>query len=478
MAINQNIIPVILCGGSGTRLWPASRERHPKQFLPLTNDFSLLQNTVRRALRVSGADAASLVVVTLDAMADGVHKQIAELDVEAAQHILREPSARNTGAAIALAANYVRNTFGEDALMWVLPSDHHIAHEDALATSMNHAVAAATGNMLTFGIAPSRPDTGYGYIRLGDSEDRIVYKAEQFVEKPDAQTAQSYLDNGNYLWNSGMFLFSAAEVLRQFEQHAADILAVVGEAMNNGAPDAPCAQTYATVRMQPFDKAIMEKSSQVMVVPCDPQWSDVGSWESLWDLREKDSNGNVVDGRAACVNASGCLIQSKDRLVAVAGVNDIVVIETGDALLIANKSDGDSLKALVKSLKDSGAREAIEEPLPVQPSQPWTMVKSLGGEKSLSAREITIAPGEKKSFSAQDSGLCLYTVLEGTATIATDDVIRTLDTFQSMDIHTGDGYTIANREGTPLRLIEVQKDIQEGIFFGAQQQKADGKKVA
>jgi mannose-1-phosphate guanylyltransferase/mannose-6-phosphate isomerase len=472
------IIPVILCGGSGTRLWPASRENHPKQFLPLMNDFSLLQNTMRRALRVSGADAASLVVVTLDAMKDGVEKQLRELDDTATAHILCEPSARNTAAAVALAAAYVYRTFGPDAYMWVLPADHHITREDILQNAFGHALRAAKdGHLVTFGIAPSRPDTGYGYIKLGAHKTDTVRLAERFVEKPDAATAQSYLDAGDYLWNSGMFLFSVTSVLSHYEELANDIMASTYAAMENGSLKAPCAKTYAGVHSTPFDKAIMEKSSKVAVVPCDPEWSDVGSWESLWDLKPKDNNNNVIEGKAACYNASGCLVQGKDRLIAVAGLDNIVVVETDDALLITNKSDNDSMKALVKGLKDSGAPETIDHPV-VQASQPWTLVKSLG-EKSLNAREISIAGGQNKNFAAPASGLCLYTVLEGSATITVDGVVKTLGTFESANIETSGEYMIANNDAAPLKMIEVQKTVQDGIFFGAQPAAANGpKKVA
>ncbi len=480
MTTNRNkIIPVILCGGSGSRLWPASRENHPKQFLALMDDFSLLQNTMRRALRISGADASSLVVVTLAAMKDGVERQLAELDAAATAHILCEPSARNTGAAVAFAASYIQKNFGDDAVMWVLPADHHIAREEALAVAFGHAQTAIDTRLVTFGITPSRPDTGYGYIRVGATDNGFVHAAERFVEKPNLAQAQTYLNDGRYLWNSGMFLFTAASVLAHYEELAPDILTATRIAMQKGV-DAhnPCALAYASIRQQPFDKAIMEKSASVAVVPCDPKWSDVGSWESLWDMRAKDHNGNVIDGRAACFNAHDCFIQTKDRLVAVAGIDNIVVVETDDALLITNKSDGDSLKTLVQGLKESGAREAIDQPLPAQPTQPWTMVKSLGAEKNLSAREITIAPGDHKVFAAQEDGLCLYTVLEGSAIISADGVIRALESFQSADIHATGEYVIANHGATQLRMIEVQKGVQEGIFFGTQDSKTDTKKVA
>ncbi len=474
------IVPVILCGGSGTRLWPASRENHPKQFLPLMNDLSLLQNTLRRALRVSGAAPSSLVVVTLDRMKDHVASHLAEIDENATAHILCEPSAQSTAAAVAFAAAYIYRTFGPDAFMWILPADHHITREDILAQSFTHALAAAKDDhLVTFGIAPSRPDTGYGYIRLGDLKADNVHHAERFVEKPDAQTAQAYLDEGKYLWNSGMFLFSVSSILSQYEELANDIMTDIFAAMENGhQTKSPCAKTYAGVRSQPFDKAIMEKSKRVAVVPCDPEWSDVGSWESIWDLRAKDKNNNVIDGKAACHNATGCLIQAKDRLIAVAGLHDIVVVETDDALLISSKNDGDSMKALVQGLKKSGAKEALDHPAPTQASQPWTMVKSLG-EKTLNAREISIAPGQGKNFAAHDAGLCLYTVLEGTATLSVDGTVRTLQTFESADVRATGEYMISNHTAHTLKMIEVQKTAQEGIFFGTAPVAANGsKKVA
>lgn len=475
------VIPVILCGGSGTRLWPASRENHPKQFLSLMDDFSLLQNTIRRALRVSGAHASSLVVVTLSAMANSVKQQLAEIDPDATAHILCEPSARNTGAAVALAANYVATTFGPDAVMWVLPSDHHIAREDVLARAYQNALPAAIeGNLVTFGITPSRPDTGYGYIRVNaDDKTPAVSMAEHFCEKPDLETAKSYLAEGNYLWNSGMFLFTAAHVLAHYNEYASSIQIATLEAMTKGAPTRPDAAAYAAIEKQPFDKAIMEKSNRVAVVPCDPHWSDVGTWESLFDIRDKDMNGNVIDGRAATHNASGCFIQGKDRLIAVAGLDDLVIVETDDALLITNKNDPASMQGLVAKLKSSGAREAIDPPAPQQPAQAWTMVKSLS-DKTYNTREITIAPGQHKSFAAQDAGFCLYTVLEGDAAIACGSAVKTLSAFESADVQSGMEYTITNcSDDMPLKMLEVQKTAQEGIFFGTKPSAANAsRKVA
>ena len=348
----QKIIPVILCGGSGTRLWPASREARPKQFLSLVDDFSLLQNTVSRALRVSGAEPSDIVVVTLGAMADQIAEQLSAIGIPES-HILKEPAARNTAAAVAFAAAYVSRTFGDDALMWVLPSDHHIGDENALSRSFSQACPAARdGKLLTFGITPTRPDTGYGYIRAASGGGEVL-AVEQFVEKPDLATATQYLASGQYLWNSGMFLFTAGHVLAEFERLSPSILAAV-KAATQAAPTEPSREDYVRIESQPFDKAIMEKSASVAVVPSNPAWSDIGSWESLWELRDKDEAGNVTSGRVTVSNARDCLIQSKDKLVAVAGLDNIVVVETDDAILIMKKSDNDSMKDMVKRLKDSG----------------------------------------------------------------------------------------------------------------------------
>lgn len=345
---SPTIIPVILCGGSGTRLWPASRESRPKQFLSLMNEDSLLQNTVRRALAITNAPASSVMVVTLGAMKNDIAAQIGD----ASAHILCEPSARNTAAAVAFAADYAAKTFGDDAILWILPSDHHIGNESALDDSFQYALQSAKdGHLVTFGIAPTRPDTGYGYIRAGKAKDGShILPVEQFVEKPDLETAKKYLASGQYLWNSGMFLFTAKNVLAEFSQHAPQILSGVRAAVKTNACE-PDAQSYAAIESRPFDKAIMEHSNRVTVVPSNPGWSDIGSWESLWDLREKDENNNVLLGNAITHNAKNSLVQAHGKLIAVAGLDNIVVVETDDAILIMDKTDNDSMKELVKKLQ-------------------------------------------------------------------------------------------------------------------------------
>jgi mannose-1-phosphate guanylyltransferase/mannose-6-phosphate isomerase len=365
--MSRIVIPVILCGGSGTRLWPASRERHPKQFLPLINNFSLLQNTALRALRVSGAKAKNLVTVTHTALAPQVRTQLSAVDPAAVQHILSEPLARNTSAAIAYAAAYIERTFGKEAIVWVLPSDHHIGDENEMIAAFQEALHIAQKDYLvTFGIRPTRAETGYGYVQLGQPLSRnTVYHAEAFVEKPDAPTAARYMSAGNYLWNSGMFLFAVEALLSEYKNLAPEHLNKAYMAMDCATHSTAADHNYyAAIPELPFDKVIMEKSSRVAIVPCDPAWSDIGSWESLWEIGQKDSDGNVIEGNAVCKDTRDCLIHAQKRLVTCAGVKNIVVVDTGDAVLIANRSDGDAMRSLVKALKSAGYAE-ISQPASV-----------------------------------------------------------------------------------------------------------------
>ncbi len=354
----KNTIPVILCGGSGTRLWPASRSLYPKQFLNLLGmGDSLLQSTVERAHRVTEAPYDNIVIVTGEGLAKEVEEQLSMLSPKATQHILGEPSARNTAAAIAFAASYIKDHFGAEAVMWVMPADHHMGDEAALKASYEDALQAVEdGYLVTMGINPDRPETGYGYIQAGKAlmNERVLY-LEEFKEKPDRESAAEYIKKG-YLWNSGMFLFRADTVLSAFETHSPEIISGVEEARakvkdeNTKSVD-PAA--YASIMSVPFDIAIMEKASRGAVVPCDPEWSDIGSWESLWALRSKDENGNVLEGKVVCHDTKNLLVQSKDRVIACAGLENLVIVDTGDALLIADYSKGEHVKVLVDKMKET-----------------------------------------------------------------------------------------------------------------------------
>lgn len=358
-----HIIPVILCGGSGTRLWPMSRESFPKQFLNLVGDYSLLQNTVRRALAITKAPSSNLVIVTLDTFKQDVKAQLQSI-LPPDFHMLGEPSARNTAAAVAYAAAYIEETFGSDAIMWVLPADHHIGDEAALGQSFEKAKAAAEQDYLvTFGIHPTRPDTGYGYIQLGKTELLpSVTAVEAFYEKPDLETAKQYLAAGDFLWNSGMFVFRAGAVLSEFDIHAPGIASAARTALSSGDKTAPSQQTYDAIPKEPFDKAIMEKSSRVMVVPSDPKWSDIGSWESLWEIDEKDTHNNVIKGEVTAHELDGCYVQSYgNRMVACAGLKNLVIVDTGDAVLVADRSNAEAVKSLVIKLKEAGRTDILKD---------------------------------------------------------------------------------------------------------------------
>lgn len=450
------IIPVILCGGSGTRLWPLSREGMPKQFLNLLGDSSLLQQTALRALDCANAKPEDLVIVTLGSATKEVVRQMKELNPALATHVLSEPVARNTAAAVALAANYVNNHFGSDSVLWILPADHFVGDEKALTESLQKAVAAAQDDYLvTFGIKPTRPETGYGYISLSDDIGDGVRKAAQFVEKPNRETAEQYIASGDYLWNSGMFVFTAATILKAFFEHSEDTAVTVQRSMfaSGGAAKMPSLEVYETIEEEPFDKAIMEKADRVAVVPCDPQWSDIGGYESLWELREKDRNGNVISGKSAVYGSKNCFVHSEERLVAVAGLDNIAVIETSDAILVTDKSNGDAMKMLVKGLKAQGAQETIQPP---KESRPWGMFKILSETKGYKIKEIVVKPGEKLSLQMHHHRAEFWVVIEGEAIVTVGEEEKHMKAQDFVFIPLQATHRLANPGKTNLKIVEIQ----------------------
>lgn len=460
--MGQTIVPVILCGGSGARLWPESRESHPKQFLALMDDFSLLQNTIRRALRITGSAAQNLVTVTLGAMAYQVKAQLGEVDAQATKHILCEPSARNTAAAVAYAATYIEKQFGGDAFMWVLPSDHHIGRDEILQSALENGLQMARkGYLVTFGITPSHPETGYGYIQFGEAVIPGARIAKAFVEKPNEETARRYVESKEYLWNSGMFLFQVSTVLDHYRVHAPRILDGVLAAVRSGKVDATI---YREIASQPFDVAIMEKSPCVAVVPCDPVWSDIGSWRSLWELKEKDLNGNATQGHAVCYDTRNCYIKSSSRLVACAGLDDIVVVETADSVLVTRNGNSDALKILVKGLKDNGRKEVTHIP-----EEPWSTTKTLPGAQPYATQEITLSPGEETEFPAHESDRLFWTVLEGQGDVKIEQKRSRLVSGQTIFIPAGVPYSIANMGKSELTLLEVRRS--ENVLRAAHRKK-------
>ncbi len=457
MAKANKIIPVILCGGSGTRLWPISRENMPKQFLSLTGKESLLQMTALRATDIAEAQPEDLVIVTLGAMKKEVLRQLDELDPSYTRHVLAEPVARDTAGAVAFAALYVLEKFGPDTTMWILPADHHIGDEHALANSVRESLPAVNdGYLVTFGIQPTRADTGYGYIRTGGAlnEEGTVLKAAQFVEKPDLETAKLYLDSGNFMWNSGMFLFRTDIIAMNFRSLATEVYDIVAKSMQTKNPTAPLGEVYATLPKQPFDKAIMEKADKVAVTPCNPEWSDIGGWESLWEVSPKDKNGNVVDGKAALHDSKDCIVYAQgDRLVACAGLENIVVAETNDAILVADKRNGDSMKFLVNAMKASGQKEVIEHAFD---KRPWGMFKVLSETKGYKIKEIVVNPGGILSLQSHQHRSEFWVVVEGEAQVTIGKEQKILKEQETAFIPAKETHRLANMGKRPLKLVEVQ----------------------
>ena len=350
MTTPSNMIrPVILSGGSGTRLWPLSRTGRPKQLLSLTHAETMLQLT---AMRVDDATRfGAPIVVANAAHADEIERQLAEVGATPEALIL-EPVARNTAPAIALAAL----SLAPDALMLVMPSDHVIADIPAFRDAIDAALPfAVDGWLVTFGIAPQAPDTGYGYIRTGDELGEGVRRVERFVEKPDRATAEAYLAEGCYAWNGGIFLFRADAYLAALDTHAPGITAAARAALaagtTDGARNHPDATAFAASPDDSIDYAVMEKADRVAVAPVNMGWSDVGSWDALHELADKDDANNAHHGEVVAIDTTGCLIRSSGPLVAAVGVHDLIVIATGDAVLIMPRGDSQKVKQAVAALK-------------------------------------------------------------------------------------------------------------------------------
>lgn len=455
-ASSSNIVPVILCGGSGTRLWPLSRENAPKQFLKLMGKDSLLTQTLDRAMKCSGASADHVVTVTLDALKKKTIMDMGDYDIHAINHVLGEPAGRNTAAAIAYAAMYVNAQFGGDAIMWILPADHFVGNNKALSASLNQAAtAAAEGMLVTFGMKPTRAETGYGYIKTGKpTMQNGVMSVDRFVEKPDKATAEEYLRSGDYLWNSGMFVFRADAVLAAFRKYAPEILAGVEHAVNSrSGMKTVSLESYQAIPSQPFDIAIMEKTDRAAVVPCDIGWSDIGSWESVWENNAQDSHGNVMQGRVACVDTKNSLIQSSSLLVAAIGLRDVVIIENGDSVLIADKKNPDAMKTLVTALKKAGTRETIDPPME---ERPWGSFRVLSYGAGYKIKEIVVKPGQKLSLQMHHHRCEFWTVISGEAIVQIDDSRRHLKAQENAFIPLHAKHRLENPGTTDMVMVEVQ----------------------
>jgi mannose-1-phosphate guanylyltransferase/mannose-6-phosphate isomerase len=455
------IIPVILAGGSGTRLWPLSRECHPKQLLPLVNDKTMLQNTLLRVQGLEGV-AAPIVVCTEE------HRFLVAEQIRAiggAATIIIEPVGRDTAPAVAVAALEALRQ-AEDAVLLVLPADHVIGNEGNFAEAVARGVTcAAQGHPVTFGIVPRSPHTGYGYIKKGavvGKEEPPVFAVECFVEKPSLEKAGQYLDQG-YLWNSGMFLFQAAgflATLKEFEPVMADCVARAYGARTHDLDFIRLdSAAFSASPANSVDYAVMERVRDTVVVPLDCAWSDVGSWEALWEIGEQDGKGNIFIGNVMAEEVTGCYIHAGESLVAAIGLSNLIIVETKDALLVAAKDRTQEVKTIVKRLKLE-KREEIR--LHKKVFRPWGSYECVDCGERFQAKRIMVNPGATLSLQRHFHRAEHWVVVKGTAHITNGDQAIILTENQSTYIPLGTKHRLENPGTIPLEIIE----IQTGSYLG------------
>ena len=461
------LTPLILSGGSGTRLWPLSREMYPKQLLPLIGKRSMLQETVAR---LSGLpDLAAPIVVCNENHRFVVAEQMREHGTTP-QAIVLEPVGRNTAPAVAVAALVAldrarRSKGGNDAdpILLVLPADHVIRDVAAFqAAVVSGSAAAAEGKLVTFGIVPDRAETGYGYIRRAPG-DGPTYPVQQFVEKPDAATAQSYVESGEYYWNSGMFMFRARVFLAELKRHAPAMLSACEDAIAAATRDLDftrlAAEAFGACPSDSIDYAVMEKTDSAVVVPLDAGWSDVGSWSALQDALPRDDQGNVVTGDVLVEDSSGCYLHSTSRLIGAVGLRDHVVVETKDAVLVAPRDRVQDVKALVTQLKAQGRYESA---LHREVFRPWGSYDSIDHGDRFQVKRLVVRPGATMSLQLHHHRAEHWIVVSGTARITRGEETFLLGENESTYIPVGTKHRIANPGKVMLHIIEVQS----GSYLG------------
>ena len=457
----MKIIPTILCGGAGSRLWPVSREQHPKPFIRLADGQSLLQKAFLRGAQLS--DVAEVLTVTNRELLFKTEDEFREVNTAGvATSFILEPFGRNTAPAIVAAALQVAKSHGDDAVMLVLAADHLIADQSAFQQAVHKAVELAeTGKLVTFGIHPEAPETGYGYI---EAEGNSVLR---FVEKPSLEKAQEYFVSGRFLWNSGMFCFTAGSLLREMEKYHPQIVAdmrvcIEQSRVSEGKGFVQLEldpETFMTVAEDSIDYAVMEKSDHVAVVPCNIGWSDIGSWSALGDLEPADGSGNRVRGDVIMHATDNCAIQSNGRLVAAVGVSNLIIVDTSDAILVADKSSAQDVKHIYTELKLNGHDAHKLHPTV---SRPWGSYTVLEEGEGFKIKRIEVNPGSKISLQRHQHRSEHWVVVSGTAKVTNGDKELIVNTNESTYIRAGDKHRVENPGLLNLIMIEVQSGAYVG----------------
>lgn len=451
------MIPVILSGGSGTRLWPLSRGQYPKQFLPLVSDKTMIQETMLRLNGVAGLQPP--IAVCNEDHRFMMAEQMWEIGIKPAAIIL-EPIGKNTAPAVAIAALSAQ----PDDVLLILPADHVIDDSASFHTAVKAAdILAKQGQLVTFGIVPVAPETGYGYIKKSPEKVDEAFKVDSFVEKPDLEKATEYLASGNYYWNSGMFAFTASRFLEELNKFNPEMLAVCKKALASAQKDLDFTrlslETFSECPSDSIDYAVMEKTDQAVVIPLDAGWNDVGSWSALWDVTRKDSQGNAVYGDILTIDTQNSYLYSKNKLVAAIGVQDLIIVETDDALLVAAKDKVQEVKEIVDQLKKNQRSEAHVHR---KVYRPWGHYDSVDQGERHQTKRIVVKPKAKLSLQKHHHRAEHWVVVKGTALVTKGEQTVLLAENESIYIPIGTTHCLENPGVIPLEMVEVQS----GSYLG------------
>ncbi|MFA6051256.1 MAG: mannose-1-phosphate guanylyltransferase/mannose-6-phosphate isomerase [Methylobacter sp.] len=446
------MIPVILSGGSGTRLWPLSRGQYPKQFLPLASDHTMLQETLLRLVGLEGLKAP--IAVCNEGHRFILAEQLWEIDAKPSAIIL-EPVGKNTAPAVAMAALTAES---EDDVLLVLPADHVISNLKAFHQAIAQArVLAEQGFLVTFGIVPTKPETGYGYIKRDTLQQGAAFNVAAFVEKPDLDTAKRYLKSGDYFWNSGMFAFKAGVFLQELNKCNPGMLSVCRQALEAAKVDLDFTrldkQIFSTCPADSIDYAVMEKTDKAVVIPLDAGWNDVGSWSALWDVTDKDSFGNAIKGDVLTVDTQNSFIYAENKLVAVIGVSDLIIVETADALMVAPKDRVQEVKNIVAQLKERGRSEAETHR---KVYRPWGHYDSVDGGERHQTKRIVVKPGARLSLQKHHHRAEHWVVVKGSALVTKGEEKILVSENESIYIPIGTVHCLENPGMIALEIVEVQ----------------------